>query len=135
MESIAKWHLKEQPIPKGFVIFEDRLDVTGIVYRKKDAAAFVNSNNIWLELEREENNKYDSNAIKIIGCSKGFLGTKRRFIGYVPKEVAATIVEKGFWGRVMARLLKTYLSENGFVAVMFQVLGPKGEKQEYQKHN
>lgn len=130
--STKKFHLQEQEIPEGFQIFEERLEVVGVKFRKQDAAAFAEASNIWLELERDAANKHDKNAIKVIGCSKGFLGTKRRFIGYVPKEVASAIVENGFWGKVKPRLLKTYVGDLGFVEILFQLLGPEGMKKEYQ---
>ena len=87
---------EEQKIPEGFQIYEERLEVAGVKIRKDEAIAFAESNNRWLELERDEGNKHDKNAIKVIGCSKGFLGTKRRLIGYVPKNVSKLIVERGF---------------------------------------
>jgi hypothetical protein len=128
-----KFHLQEQDIPDGFQIFEERLEVAGVKFRKEDATAFAEANNIWLELERDEGNKHDKNAIRVIGCSKGLLGTKRRFIGYVPKEVARAIVERGFWGHIKSRLLKPYVGDGGFVEILFQLLGPEGKKKQYQE--
>jgi len=127
----SKYHLQDQEIPAGFQIFEDRLEVAGVSFRKGDAASFAASKNGWLELERGHGNKYDKNAIRIIGCSKGFFGTKRRFIGYVPKDIAKMIVEGGFWGRIQPRLLKTYVGDSGFVEILFQILGPKGQKYQF----
>lgn len=129
--TMSKYHLQEQEIPEGFQIFEDRLEVAGVSFRKSDAASFATSKNGWLELEREHGNKHDKNALKVIGCSKGFFGTKRRFIGYVPKDVAKKIVEGGFWGRIRLRLLKTYVSDGGFIEILFQILGPKGQKHQF----
>ncbi|MEW6227889.1 MAG: hypothetical protein AB1700_07305, partial [Bacillota bacterium] len=74
-----KYHLQEQEIPEGFQIFEERLEVMGVKYRKQDATTFAQGKNIWLELERELSNEHDKNAIKVMGCSKGLFGTKRRF--------------------------------------------------------
>jgi hypothetical protein len=127
----STYHLQEQEIPEGFQIFADRLEVAGVSFRKGDATAFASSKDGWLEFEREPGNRQDKNAIRIIGCSKGFFGTKRRFIGYVPKEFAKMIVEGGFWERVRPRLLKTYVGDSGFVEVLFQILGPKGQKYQF----
>lgn len=129
--SKGKYHLQEQDIPEGFQIFEERLEVTGVSFRKADAAAFAASENGWLELEREPDNRYDKSAIKVIGCNKEFLGTKRRFIGYIPKNISKNIDEHGFWGRVQPRLLKTYIGDSGFVEILFQIIGPKGEKHQF----
>jgi hypothetical protein len=127
----SSYHLQQQPIPDGLQIFADRLEVAGLAFRKNDATAFASSSDGWLELERELTNKFDRNAIKLIGCSDGFFGTKRRFIGYVPKDVASIIVEGGFLDTVQPRLLKTYVGEGGFVEILFQILGPKGQRYQF----
>jgi len=127
----GKYHLQEQEIPEGFQIFEDRLEVAGVSFRKSDATAFAASESVWLELEREVDNKHDKNAIRIIGCSKGFFGTRRYFIGYVPRAVSRKVVERGFWGKVKPRLLKTYIGDSGYVEILFQILGPKGQKYQF----
>jgi hypothetical protein len=97
--SKSTYHLKEQEIPEGLQIFAERLEVAGVSFRKADATAFALSKDGWLEFEKEPGNSHDRNAIRIIGCSKGFLGTKRRFIGYVPKQFSKMIVEGGFFSR------------------------------------
>lgn len=125
----SKYHLQEQEIPDGFQIFEERLEVSGVQFRKDDALVFASkTEDIWLELERDENNKYDKNAIKVIGCSKGLFGTKRYFVGYIPKEVSKLIIEGGFWGHIKPRLLKTYVGKSDYVEILFQILGPAGKK-------
>ncbi|HSS47024.1 MAG TPA: hypothetical protein VLL03_06400, partial [Burkholderiales bacterium] len=48
--STLKYHLDEQEIPDGFQIFEERLEVAGVGFRKEDAAAFVTAKDGWLEL-------------------------------------------------------------------------------------
>jgi hypothetical protein len=78
--------------------------VTGMSIRKEEAIAFANEKNCWIKLEREKEDKYDSNAIKVIRCSKGSFKVKRRFIGYVPKETAKLIVEGNYLGIVLPRL-------------------------------
>ncbi len=85
----------------------------------------------WLEIQRESDNKFDRNAIKIIGCSDGFFGTKRWLIGYVPRDVASMIVEGDFLQSVHPRLLKTYVGDGGFVEILFQLLGPKGQRYQF----
>jgi type I site-specific restriction-modification system R (restriction) subunit len=131
---IKKYHLQEQSIPDGFEIFDERLEVAGIQFRKDAAITFARkSEGCWLEFEREENNKYDNNAIRVIGCRKALFGTNRYFIGYVPKEISRLVVEGGFWGHIMPRLLKTYVGESGFVEILFQILGPKGKKYQYKQ--
>jgi hypothetical protein len=120
-------------IPEGFQIFEERLEVAGISHWKQDAAAFVRGKHLWLELERDAANPHDKNAIRVIGCSKGLFSTKRYFIGYVPAHVAEAIVEGRYFERVRPKLLKTWLGDTGYVEVLFQILGPKGERYEYEQ--
>jgi hypothetical protein len=132
--SERKYHLGEQPIPEGFEIFEERLDVAGIRFRKDDARAFIESSGGWLEFERDAANVHDSNAIRILGCTKGLIfGTTRRFLGYVQSEVAKAIIQGGYWGQVQPRLLKTWVGDTGFVEIVFQLLGPKGKKYEIRQ--
>ena len=129
--SDAHYHLPD--IPEGLQIFEERLEVAGVHYRHDDASAFASGRDLSVEFEREPNNQHDKNAIRIIGCRKGFFGTKRHFIGYVPSEVAADIVEGGYYTKVMPRLLKTYVGDSGYVEILFQVLGPTGERLKYKR--
>ena len=125
---MAKREFHRKEIPDGFQIFAAGLEVAGLRHRRSDAARFIRGKELWLELEREPSNKYDKNAIKVFGCRKVFCWTKRFFLGYVPRDVSASIVERGVWGKVVPRLLKTYLGDDGFVEVLFQILRPKGQK-------
>jgi len=129
--SEAQYHLGE--IPDGYQIFEERLEVAGVQYRRDEAQKFAEGRGLHLEFERDLSNRHDPNAIKIIGCRKGFFGTKRHFIGYVPSDVASSIVEGGYYDRVLPRLLKTYVGDSGFVEILFQVLGPKGARLSYKR--
>ena len=65
--NMREYHLQDQKIPDGFQIFEDRLEVAGVSFRKSNAASFAKSGTKWLELERDHGNKHDINAIKVIG--------------------------------------------------------------------
>lgn len=125
------YQLDRHPIPEGFQIFEERLDVAGLQFRKEEAEAFIYRGGQRLELERDPENAHDPHAIKVFGCNGTSYSGCRHFIGFVPKNVARAVVKKGFWGLVQPRLLKTYVSPNGFVEILFQLLGPKGRKKEY----
>lgn len=128
----SRWFTKEKPIPEGFQIFEERLSVAGVKHRLDSAQAFAKGGNVWLECEADPSNTHDQNAIKVIGCNKGWLGTRRRFIGFVPKGAAAKIADSPFsLSDLRPRLLHTYLGDTGAVEVLFQVLGPKGKKEDY----
>lgn len=124
--------MAQDAIPEGYQIYEDRLTPAGISFRKDQATAFARRADGWLELEPEPGNKHDKNAIKVIGCAKGWFRIKRRFVGYVPKEVSRRIVSRGFLSSVRPRLIHTYIGRDGFVDILFQILGPKGRKKEYE---
>lgn len=130
---MAQYHLP--PIPDGFQIFEERLDVAGIAHRKRAAQKFVStSGRKWLELEPEPSNRCDPNAIKVLGCFKGMFGGKRLHVGYVPKEISGALANGGYVGDVRPRLLKTYMSQGGFVEIFFQLIGPRDLTYKYRDH-
>lgn len=131
--STRSYHLAEQEIPEGLQILEERLEIAGVDLRKEDAAAFATAKDAWLELDPDPGNKHDRNAIKVIGCNKGFFGIKRRFIGYVPKEVSRVIVEGTYLDQIRPRLLRTYVGDRGFVEILFQILGPKEKNTSFAK--
>lgn len=115
------------PIPKGFKIFDARLSVAGIEHRRDDALRFAADYDQTLVLEREPDNAHDANAIRIIGVTRG----TRRFIGYVPKDVAEQIVGSGLAEAVQPRLERIWRTNNGFVDITFQIVGPKDRKAQY----
>jgi uncharacterized protein YprB with RNaseH-like and TPR domain len=121
--ALRNFHHKVDPVPKGCQIFEMRLEPVGLAYRKANATTFVNASRQWLEMEPEPLHGFDKNAIRVMGCWKGFLGVRKVLIGYVPKEVARVLVTYGFLGQVRPRLLKTYLGYDGQVQVLFQLIG------------
>lgn len=132
----TKYHLQEdgQEIPDGYQIFEERLEVAGITFRKNAATSFCEAKRDQrLELEADFGNEHDKNAIKVIGCAKGIFGTKRWFIGFVPRQVAKAIIEGGYWSQVKPRLLMTRTGYDGYVEVLFQILGPKGKRYDFQR--
>lgn len=124
------YHIKESPIPAGFQIYEERLEVAGVQHRLADGQRFIKGKDYEISLEADPTNPYDSNAVKVLGSSKGLWGRKSRHIGYLPADTAMRVTAFGI-SDVCPRLLKTYLGKSGYVEVLFQVLGPKGRKKEY----
>jgi hypothetical protein len=127
------YHLLDQPIPDGYRIYADRIEVAGIANYRTDAESFISAGEKWVELQRDPQNAFDRNAIKVIGCKKGFFGTKRLMLGYVPRDVARVMVESGVAEIIQARLLKTYLGKGGFLEVLFQIVGPKDSLSEPER--
>jgi len=115
------------PMPTGYQIFAKNLPVAGIQHRKDEALKFARSSNQELSLQREPSNEFDSNAIKLIGLS----GSNRYFIGYLPKELSAQIIDTGMFENIKARLGRIYISNNDFVDIQYQVIGPKVHKKKF----
>ena len=128
-----EYHLKEQAIPEGYQIYEERLEVAGSQHYRPAGATFVKGKEHQIRFEPEPSNKYDQNAIRIIGRYKAwwFL-TREVHLGYVPASVAKSMHTFGL-SALKPRLLKTYLGNHGFVEILFQLLGPKGRKKDYTK--
>jgi HIRAN domain len=113
------------PIPKGFMILCGGVDVAGIHHRKDDAIAFIKGKDPSLEIAREPKNQFDTNAIVVFGITKGFFAPKRRKIGYIPAEIAKTIVDESAFDSILPRLRQVRLSDDGFCAVELDLICPK----------
>ena len=125
------------PIPDGLAIYT-WVRVAGTQYRKEAALRFAKNRDQTLQLEREPGNKDDTNAIKVIGQSKGLVFGGSDPIGYVPRETAACIVEGGYWGIVEPSLGKIYVSdddydEDPYIQIDFRILGPDAQKQAFRQ--
>lgn len=120
-----QYHLKRQPIPAGYRIYEEAVDVAGLQYRKSAARSFCRAKEPELSFRPEPTNKHDQNAICVVGSWRGWFWNKEADLGYVPREIAARIAQAGLGAAVRPRLLKTYVGKGGFVEVEFQIMGPK----------
>lgn len=119
------YHLKRFPIPDGYRIYSDDVDVAGLQHHKGAAILFAGSKHPWVELLPEPTNKYDKNAIVVLGCWRGWWWTSRRPIGFIPRGLAQTVAESGLFPVIQPRLKMTYLSAYYFVEVQIQLVGPK----------
>lgn len=117
------------PIPKDYQIFSGA-EVAGVTFRKDDALRFARGSNQELTLEREPNNTHDKNAIKVIGKSSGW----DYFIGYVPKDIAAQIIETELFNRVKPRLMRIYQGTENYLEIHFQIIGPKVDKKQFDAY-
>lgn len=114
----SDWRLP--PIPSGFQIYEARISVAGLSYKKENALRFIRSSEEHsLEFEREPTNPIDKNAIKIIGVA----GNSRYEVGYVPADIAKQLASSGLSNLVLARLERAYAGSNDYVDLIFQVIG------------
>jgi hypothetical protein len=119
--------------PSDFVIYETETTVAGVDHRLDAALRFARGKNQRLDLEREPTNEHDPNAIKVFGISKAWFTSRREFVGYIYRSEAKSIVENGFWGRIMPRLRHIWVSDDSReVIIRFDIVGPKKEKRAYQ---
>jgi hypothetical protein len=115
------------PIPSGYRIFFNQMEVSGVGYRKSELAKALSGKQMTLGIEAEPNNKHDKNALKIIAFKKWLFGTKKLHIGYVPKEVAQTIALKNLNKGLLPRLKEIWVGDKGGVKVNIDILGLKSE--------
>lgn len=127
-----KYHLEGQPIPDGYQIFQDRINVAGVFRRKYAGMAFCLGRQQHLRFERERTNRHDPNAIKVFGIWRGWFIKWEKLLGYVPADQAARIVDLKLEDQVRPRLLKTYVGEGGLVEIQFQIVGPKIHAKAYK---
>lgn len=65
------------------------------------------------------------------GYRNGFFGGKAKFLGYVPAEIAAKLVALNLDNCIKPRLLKTYVGDDGFVEIEFQIIGIQDRYKDY----
>jgi len=99
-------------VSSDYYVFEDdSLFVHGVKRRKQSCIEWAQGNNHKLEFKREQNNKYDSNAIAIYGISS----TGKRKIGYVAADVADELVYQELEGKIKPRLLNVEIKDTPFI--------------------
>lgn len=122
-----------QPIPPGFQIYVKNVPLAGSNYRRKNKLAFAESSNHTLRLEPEPDNPKDPNAIQVIGdCADDDY-----VLGYLPKDMAAQVIQSGLLNQIQPRLMRIYIGErgDGYVEIWFQLIGPKAEKKTFDQYS
>lgn len=118
------------PIPKGYRIYFDRIEVSGTYFKKENIIDAFSNNKIEISFEEEPTNQYDKNALKIIITNS----TNKKFhIGYVPKEVAKLISKSKMINCILPRLKYINYKNIDNVIVEFDILGLKSEYSKYFK--
>lgn len=120
-----KYHLSDHEIPDNYCIYVSQAEVMGVHHRKTIVSTFCKATGQDVFLEPEPDNYHDCNAIKIIGTWDSFFWKRRRLLGYVSRDLAKQIHDDGLEGVVRARLLKTYLGNDGYVEVFYQLIAPR----------
>lgn len=122
------------PIPAGYQIYARHVEVAGVHHRKKAALLFAEHEEVGLRLRVEPDNPAEPNALMVLGVVPrldGGEGTDGIHIGYVPREVTARIRAGHLFGVIEPRLTKIYVSDTDFIEIVFQILGPKDRKAEW----
>lgn len=125
-------YLSDLPTQKGSShhTFATNISVAGIQHHRDDALRFASSRRQDILLQREPGNKFDKNAIKVIGLS----GSIQYFIGYVPKDFAAQIVGSNMLEQVNARVGSIFIGENGFISIKFDIIGSEEDKKIFKAY-
>lgn len=129
---IAKNVVDVSSRPDDYAVYEKWIDVAGVQYRKADATRFVKGRKHSIILEPEPTNQHSTYAIKVIGTWRGLLGRKRAHIGYVPDDCAKALAKAGVQGRARARVIRAYLSDEGFVDIRIEIIGPADRRDGYR---
>lgn len=120
-------------LPNNYKVLLKKVVPAGMFYRIKEATDFVKMDNLYIELEREYTNEHDSNAIKIIGCSKDDKYIKKH-IGYLPREVSAAIVKTNLFEDITPNLVKTYFDDiTKNIEVYFDLIISKNKKSIFEQ--
>lgn len=82
----------DSPIPHGHQVYT-AFEPAGLARRKHAATQFAKGRDQRVELEREPSNPQDPKAIRVIGCWRGWILSRRTPLGYVPRHVAKVIAD------------------------------------------
>jgi HIRAN domain len=113
------------PIPDGFRLLAQDVEVAGVSHHKEDVLAFARGANQEIAFVPEPDNPHDSNAIAVTGTSSGFVGNRRVLFGHVPADLAKELAKQGLSAKVLARLRNIWISDTEYVIVRFDVMIPK----------
>jgi hypothetical protein len=131
MRIAKKNHLEDHPIPEGFCIYEERLEIRGVESHRAAAENFCRSLDRRLAFATSSPNS-DRNAIGVIGTSQGWTGIKEELLGHVPKECAGRLVAADLLSVIAPRLSTTYVDDKGMIEIEFQIIGPETSYRRYQ---
>lgn len=85
-----------------------------------------------LYLESEPKNKYDPNAILILGSKKGLLWSTNLVLGYVPRDWARRITRSGWVSRLVPRPKSMWRGDRGGFSFEVDLLGKKSDYAEFK---
>jgi hypothetical protein len=115
----------------GMQIYEHGVEVAIVNKRLHDAKKFAKGSKRRIYLERVPDNKHQSNAIRVIGKSKGWVFERIKCIGYVPADIAKKLVLNGLEDKVKTRIQLVSIDDKNSIGIRFDILGPKDVCEKY----
>jgi hypothetical protein len=117
--------------PDDHVIYNSHIEVAGIPFRKRDVFKWTDGRCLGIEWQAEPGNAHDRNAIMIFGRSE----RGRWHIGYMPKDIAASIARSGMMEKLDPRLARVFQSPSEigdpYCEVVMQVTGPRALNEQF----
>lgn len=120
-------------IPEGYRIFEQEFEIAGTHHRLHNLLKLLKKHAlVSMHLQPEPSNKFDPNAIQVVGRRKRLFGELRTHIGYIPAEIASKLAPCKLLSQIMVRPKRIWIGDNGkSVSVKIDLIGPKDIFDEY----
>jgi len=128
MPAKERWKIE---VPDGYRIFEREFPVAGVQHHKQNFFKVVKSGNVDFRMQAEPSNQHDPNAIAVFGARKSLFGRVEKKIGYIPAEIASQLGDAELTGQVVLRPKSLYISDDGYIDLKFDLLGPKELYEQY----
>ena len=112
-------------VPKTHKIAYSEFEVAGLFAHLDELEKALAPGDASFVLNREPDNPYDKNAIAVKVRREGFFGTKFHMIGYLPKDIAAEIAQKGDFENLMFRPKTLWEGDSKTMKFYADLLGPK----------
>jgi hypothetical protein len=111
-------------------------EVVGIQFRLSAARAFANGRNQSLRFEPEPHNKFDPNAIKVLGLFTWWFFKRRVHLGYVSAFVAQLVAERGGCQQLAPCLTNIWWGGyvRDFIVIRFHIVEPRPPRSRKGKH-
>ncbi|WP_028484280.1 HIRAN domain-containing protein [Thioalkalivibrio sp. ALE17] len=124
----GRWKVE---IPAGYRIFEREFSIAGVQHYKDNFFKAVKKGNVEFRMQTEPGNRHDPNAIAILASRKSFFGRVEKKVGHVPAEIASQIADAKVGDKLVLRPKKLYISDDGFIDLKFDILGPEQLFEQY----
>lgn len=118
-------------IPEGYRVYEKEFAISGVEHHKDNFMKMLKKGDVSFGMREDRDNKFDPNAIMVIGNRKFFFGNTEKQIGFVPAEIASRIADSKLFGQLMMRPKAFYAGDEGRCEFRVDLLGPKDLFEKY----